>query len=53
MCKMRYPLNLVLENWEYLQSYWTFWVVIADDDLKQPKLSIHTIVMLQKWLKMH
>ena len=23
-CKMRYPLNLVLESWEYLWFYWTF-----------------------------
>ena len=29
---MRYPLNLVLENWEYLWSYLTFWVEIMDDD---------------------
>ena len=50
---MRYPLNLVLENWEYLWSYWTFWVVIVDGDLKLPKLSIHTIVMFQKWLEIH
>ena len=47
-CKMRYPLNLVLENWEYLWFYLTFWAVIADGDLKLPKLSIHTLVMLQK-----
>ena len=32
MCKMRYPLNLVLESWEYLWSYLTFWVVIVDSD---------------------
>ena len=25
-----------------------FWAVIADGDLKLPKLSIHTLVMLQK-----
>ena len=31
-CKMQYPLNLVLESWEYLWSYLTFWVVIADGD---------------------
>ena len=29
-CKMRYPLNLVLENWEYLWSYLTFCIVILD-----------------------
>ena len=45
---MRYPLNLVLENWEHLWFYLTFWAVIADGDLKLPKLSIHTHVMLQK-----
>ena len=27
-CKMRYPLNLVLENLEYLWSYLTFCIVI-------------------------
>ena len=32
VCKMRYPLNLVLESWEYLWSYLTFWIVIADGD---------------------
>ena len=31
-CKMRYPLNLVLESWEYLWFYLTFWVVLADGD---------------------
>ena len=31
-CKMRYPLNFVLESWKYLWSYLTFWVVIADGD---------------------
>ena len=45
---MRYPLNLVLQNWEYLWFYLTFWAVTADGDLKLPKLSIHTHVMLQK-----
>ena len=45
---MRYLLNLVMENWEYLWSYLTFWVLIADGDLKLPKLLIHTLVMLQK-----
>ena len=29
---MQYPLNLVLESWEYLWFYLTFWVVIADGD---------------------
>ena len=43
---MQYPLNLVLENWENLMFNWTFWVVIADGDLKLPKLSIRTLVML-------
>ena len=47
-CKMRYPLNLVLESWEYLWSYLTFWVVILDYGLKLHKLLIHTLVMLQK-----
>ena len=37
-----------LENWEYLWSYLTFWVVILDYDLKLHKLSIRTLVMLQK-----
>ena len=39
-CKMRYPLNLVLENWEYLWFYWTFCIVILDCGLKLHKLSI-------------
>ena len=52
-CKMRYPLNLVLESWEYLWSYLTFWVVILGYGLKLHKLSIHTLVMLQKWLEIH
>ena len=47
-CKMRYPLNLVLESWKYLWSYLTFWVVILDYGLKLHKLSIHTLAMLQK-----
>ena len=29
---MQYPLNLVLESWEYLWSFLTFGVVIADGD---------------------
>ena len=45
---MRYPLNLVLETWEHLWFYLTFWVVILNGGLKLPKLSIHTLVMLQK-----
>ena len=53
VCKMRYLLNLVLESWEYLWSYLTFWVVILDYGLKLHKLSIHTLVMLQKWLEIH
>ena len=52
-CKMWYPLNLVLENWEYLWFYWTFCIVILDYGLKLHKLSIHTLVMLQKWLEIH
>ena len=47
-CKMRCPLNLVLENCEYLWFYLTFWIVILDYGLKLHKLSIHTLVMLQK-----
>ena len=47
-CKMRYLLNLVLESWQYLWSYLTFWVVILDYGLKLHKLSIRTLVMLQK-----
>ena len=48
MCKMQYPLNLVLQNCEYLWFYLTFWVAILDCDLKLHKLLIHTLVMLQK-----
>ena len=48
VCKMRCPLNLVLENWEYLCFYLTFWIVILDYGLKLHKLSIHTPLMLQK-----
>ena len=47
-CKMQCLLNLVLENWEYLWFYLTFWIVILDGGLKLHKLSIHTLVMLQK-----
>ena len=47
-CKMRCPLNLVLENCKYLWFYLTFWIVILDYGLKLHKLSIHTLVMLQK-----
>ena len=47
-CKMWYPLNLVLQNCEYLWFYLTFWVAILDCDLKLHKLLIHTLVMLQK-----
>ena len=53
VCKMRYLLNLVLESWEYLWFYWTFCIVILDYGLKLHKLSIHTLVMLQKWLEIH
>ena len=52
-CKMRYPLNLVLENIEYLWFYWTFCIVILDYGLKLHNLSIRTLVMLQKWLEIH
>ena len=52
-CKMRCPLNLVLEYCKYLWFYWTFCVVILDCGLKLHKLSIHTLVMLQKWLEIH
>ena len=52
-CKMRCPLNLVLENSEYLWFYWTFCIVILDCGLKLHKLSNHTLVMLQKWLEIH
>ena len=47
-CKMRYPLNLVLESWKYLWSYLTFWVVILYYGLKLHKLLIRIPVMLQK-----
>ena len=50
---MWYPLNLVLENFEYLWFYLTFWIVILDGGLKLHKLSIHTLVMLQKLLEIH
>ena len=53
MCKMRYPLNLVLENSKYLWFYLTFWIAILDCDLKLHKLLIHTLVMLQKWIEIH
>ena len=52
-CKMRCPLNLVLENSEYLWFYLTFCIVILDCGLKLHKLSNHTLVMLQKWLEIH
>ena len=48
VCKMRCPLNLVLESWEYLWFYLTFRIAILDCDLKLHKLSIHTLGMLQK-----
>ena len=38
-CVGKLGISLVLLN---------FWVVIANGDLKLPKLSIHTLVMLQK-----
>ena len=52
-CKMLCPLNLVLESWEYLWFYLTFWIAILDCGLKLHKLSIHTLVMLQKWLEIY
>ena len=53
VCKMRCPLNLVLENWDISGSTKTFCIVILDYGLKLHKLSIHTLVMLQKWLEIH
>ena len=47
-CKMRYPLNLVLENSEYLWFYSTFCIVILDYGLKLHKLLNHVLGMLQK-----
>ena len=52
-CKMRCPLNLVLEYCKYLWFYLTFWIAILDSGLKLPKLSIHTLVMLEKGLEIH
>ena len=52
-CKMRYPLNLVLESWEYLWSHLTYWVVILEYGLKLHKLLIDTLVMPQKWLEIY
>ena len=45
---MQYPLNLALENWEYLWSYLTFCIAILDYGLKLHKLLIDTLVILQK-----
>ena len=47
-CKMWYPLNLVLENSEYLWFYSTFCSVILDYGLKLHKLLNHILGMLQK-----
>ena len=47
-CKMWCLLNLVLENCKYLWFYLTFWIAILDCALTLPKLSIHTLVMLEK-----
>ena len=52
-CKMRCPLNLVLQNCKYLWFYLTFWIAILDCGLKLHKLSIHTLVMLEKGLEIH
>ena len=46
-CKMRCPLNLVLENSEYLWFYSTFCIVILDYGLKLQKLSNHTSEMIR------
>ena len=35
------------------RKYWTFCIVILDCGLKLHNLSIHTLVMLQKWLEIH
>ena len=43
---MQCLLNLVLESWEYVWFYLTFWIAILDFGLKLHKLSIHTFVML-------
>ena len=48
VCKMWYLLNLVFENLKYIWFYLTLWVVIVNDGLKLPKLSIHTLIILQK-----
>ena len=53
VCKMQYPLNLMLENCKYPTFYLTFQVVISNGGLKLPKLLIHTLVMLKKWLEIH
>ena len=50
---MRCPLNLVLESWQYLWFYLTFWIAILVCGLKLHKLLIHTLVMLQKWLEIY
>ena len=52
-CKMQCPLNLVFEYFEYLWFYLTFWIAILDCGLKLHKLSIHTLVMLEKGLEIH
>ena len=45
--------HLVLESWEYLWFYLTFGIAILDCGWKLHKLSIHTLVMLQKWLEIY
>ena len=47
--KAHYPLNLVLEKWEYL-ALWTFRAATSDGGLKVNKCSIHTLVILQNTL---
>ena len=45
LCKMRCPLNLVLEILTYFLFYSTLLVVILLGGLKLPKLLIHTLIM--------
>ena len=50
-----YTMDIVvlLESQEYLWFYLTFWIAILDCGWKLHRLSIHTLVMLQKWLKIY
>ena len=45
--------NLVLKNLKYCWFYFTFWVVITNGGLKLPKLSIHALLMSQRWIEIH